>query len=120
MGRNIILCVAISLVLCGLAIARDVDKLIILTEEYPPDNYMENGKVVGDSTEIVVEILKRIGSKLTRQDIRLVPWARAYGEALNDKSTIVYSIGRTTEREHLFKWGVSHRRNPSKPFRSQG
>lgn len=84
--------------------AQKVDDLRILTESYPPFNYLENNTIVGTATEYVVEILKRSNSKLTRNDIQLVPWARAYTETLKDRNTIVYNIGRTQERESLFQW----------------
>ena len=84
--------------------AQDSDQLVILTEEYPPFNYMENGTISGTATEIVLEILERIGSKLTLDDIRLIPWARSYKELLLTKNTVLYSIVRSEHREKLFKW----------------
>lgn len=88
----------------SLVMAQDVDKLIVLTEEYPPYNYMDKDKVCGTATEIVVDVLERLGSKLTRKDIRLIPWARAYHEVLTSKDAILYSTTRTADREQTFKW----------------
>jgi polar amino acid transport system substrate-binding protein len=73
----------------------------IVTENYPPYNYEENGEVKGVSTEIVRAVLKEIGLNIK---IRVYPWARAYKMALEEPGTLIYSIGRTPEREDKFKW----------------
>lgn len=93
-----------AITIASIATAQDIDKLIILTEEYPPYNYMDDGKVCGTATEFVVEILHRIGSKQNRKDIRLIPWARAYHEVLTSKDTLLYVMTRSKEREDVFKW----------------
>lgn len=36
--------------------------------------------------------------------IKVLPWARAYNIALNEKNTLIYSISRTEQREPLFQW----------------
>ncbi len=46
-----------------------IDDLKIMTEEYPPFNYMKDGKLVGLGTEIVVEMLKRTNSKLGKVSV---------------------------------------------------
>jgi polar amino acid transport system substrate-binding protein len=73
----------------------------IFTEELPPFNYTENGKVTGFSTEIVLEICKRVGHP---QTVRVVPWARGYSSILNKDGHILFSMTRTPKRETLFKW----------------
>lgn len=72
-----------------------------LTEEYPPFNMKEFGKIVGISTEIVEEMFKRTKLKLT---IESKPWIRAYRMALDEKDAFIFSTTRTPEREKLFKW----------------
>lgn len=104
MTKPLLIAFTLVSLVCSISNAQDVDDLQILTESYPPFNYIENGVVVGTATDYLVEILKRLHSKLTREDIKLVPWARAYSETLQNKNTIVYNIGRTEERENLFKW----------------
>ena len=73
----------------------------ILTEEYPPYNYTDHGKVTGLSTEVVEAVLKEL--KL-QGDFQSLPWARAYETARNTPNVLIYSIGRTPERDKLFKW----------------
>ncbi|NNK96304.1 MAG: transporter substrate-binding domain-containing protein, partial [Desulfobacterales bacterium] len=55
------------------------EELTVLTENLPPLNYVDNGKLVGPSIEIVKEIQKRVG---TNEPIHVYPWARAYKIAL--------------------------------------
>lgn len=77
------------------------DSIKILTEEFPPYNFTENGKITGFSTEVVEAVLKEIK---VQGDFQSMPWARAYQTAQATPSTLIYSIGRTKEREKLFKW----------------
>lgn len=73
----------------------------ILTEEFPPYNFTENGKITGFSTEVVEAVLKEIK---VQGEFQSLPWARAYETAQNSENTLIYSIGRTDAREKLFKW----------------
>ncbi|WP_168188258.1 ABC transporter substrate-binding protein [Hahella sp. CCB-MM4] len=71
------------------------------TEEFPPFNYTENGRIVGASTEIVEAIMRSSGYEY---HLESHPWARAYELAKSGKNTLIYSIGRTPKREEDFKW----------------
>jgi polar amino acid transport system substrate-binding protein len=75
--------------------------LKVVTENYPPYNYTENGKVVGFSTEVVQEVLDRADLDY---EINAYPWARTYSLAQSQPNTLIYSIGRNEKREKLFKW----------------
>lgn len=97
-----LLSIALLCLLVAPARADDAPSAIrIVTEELPPYNMTEDGKLTGMSTEVVQAILKRIGVKAP---IQSMPWARAYDLALNDENVLIYSITRTPERESLFKW----------------
>ena len=76
-------------------------ELKIFTEEFPPFNFTEKEKITGVSTEIVKHILEESKLKYT---IKSYPWARSYKSAQSQKNSLIYSIGRNAEREHLFKW----------------
>jgi len=78
------------------------ETLQIVTEEYPPYNYTEDGKVVGFCTDVVKEILKR--AKLDDHSIKSLPWAESYQKAQSEPNVLIYSMGRNVEREPLFKW----------------
>jgi polar amino acid transport system substrate-binding protein len=74
----------------------------IVTENYPPFNYMDNGKLKGISTEIVNKILTKIGWNDTK--IEVLPWSIAISLAKHDPSTIIFSLAKTNEREIFYKW----------------
>ena len=82
-------------------VASSANALTLVTEENPPFNYTEQGKVVGMSTEIVAELGKRSGIPL---QIQSMPWEKAYIAAQRDKDTCIYSTARLENRERLFSW----------------
>lgn len=77
------------------------EEIQIVTEEFPPYNYTENGEVTGISTEVVKAVLEELGIDVT---IKSYPWSRAYLKAKHEKNTLIYSIGRNKKREKLFQW----------------
>jgi len=88
--------------LLGLTLAAPAaEALTLVTEEDPPFNYTEQGKVAGMSTEIVAELGKRSGIPL---QIQSMPWEQAYLAAQRDKDTCIYSTARLENRERLFSW----------------
>jgi polar amino acid transport system substrate-binding protein len=92
----------VFLCLIGLALAAPAAQaLTFVTEENPPFNYTEQGKVVGLSTEIVTELGKRAAVPV---QIQSMPWEKAYIAAQRDKETCIYSTARLDNRERLFSW----------------
>jgi len=75
--------------------------LTLVTEENPPFNYTDQGKVVGLSTEIVTELVRRSGVPL---QIKSMPWEQSYIAAQRDKETCIFSTARLENRERLFSW----------------
>lgn len=73
----------------------------IVTSNFAPFNYLQNGKPTGLCTEIVRMLLK---DRSISAPIVTLPWARAYKTALKQKNTLIFTIARTREREHLFHW----------------
>ncbi|MCW7541713.1 transporter substrate-binding domain-containing protein [Aquabacterium sp. A7-Y] len=82
-------------------VSANAGEIRVVTEEFPPYNLTEKGKVTGFSTEVVEAVLKEIG---VQAGIQSMPWARAYDIARNTENVLIYSIARTPEREKLFKW----------------
>jgi polar amino acid transport system substrate-binding protein len=76
-------------------------EITVVTEEFPPFSYTENGEITGASTEIVRATLAKAG---IQANIRVYPWARAYWMASEQKNVLIYTLARTPEREELFKW----------------
>lgn len=88
----------------GSAAAASVDDIVFMTEQYPPYNLEENNKLQGIAVDTLALMLQRVGSKQTREDIKLLPWARGYKLVLSEANTCLFSTTRTEERENLFKW----------------
>lgn len=75
--------------------------LKIVTEEYAPFNFTENGKLTGLSTEVVMEMGRRAKVPMT---FEVMPWPQAYDLAQTKSGTCIYSTARLENRERLFKW----------------
>lgn len=92
-----------GLVCHGLATAQGsaTFSLRVVTENLAPYNMVERGEITGLSTEIVQAVLNEVG---VSPRIEVLPWARAYDVALHSDNVLIYSIARTPQREHLFKW----------------
>jgi polar amino acid transport system substrate-binding protein len=73
----------------------------VVTEEWAPYNYQDEGQVAGMATEIVRAIMALTGDDFS---IRLTPSMRATLVLRNQPRTIMYSLFRTPEREDQFKW----------------
>jgi len=76
--------------------------IALYTEEQPPYNFINNqGFVSGSSTEIVKEIAKRSGDKIS---ITLVTWQNGIDSVMKKPGSALFSTVRTPERESEFKW----------------
>lgn len=73
----------------------------IVTEDFPPYNYKDHGKLTGVGAEVVLAVLEEINIDL---DIEVYPWTRAYRMARDEENTLVFSMARTEDRENLFQW----------------
>ncbi|CAH0539473.1 substrate-binding periplasmic protein [Vibrio marisflavi] len=79
--------------------------LTFITEEYPPFNYKgADGKLTGLSVETLIAAAKGAGSELSVDDILILPWARGYRMAENDKNVVLFTTSRKPKREKLFLW----------------
>jgi len=76
-------------------------ELRILTGEFPPLSYSENGLPSGPAVEIANRIQRILDSKIP---IEMYPWARGYLQLERDSNTMLFSTTRTPERDQLFKW----------------
>lgn len=76
-------------------------QITLVTEDYPPLNYLNDGQLEGASVDIVRAIQNRIGEP---GPIEVMPWKRAYNLAENNPNAAIFSIARSTKRESLFKW----------------
>lgn len=91
---------AALLYLC-LGSALGAERYQVVTEEWAPYNYQENGQLTGISTEIVQAIMALTGDEF---EVHLLPGMRATLTLHTRPHTILYSMFRTPERERLYKW----------------
>jgi len=74
----------------------------VVTESYPPFQFVnKQHQVDGYATEIVKQLFILTGDNA---DITLMPWARAYNTALQQKNVLIYSMVRNNIREQKFNW----------------
>ncbi len=81
-----------------------IPQLTIMTEEWKPYNFEEDGEINGISTDIFLLMLEKVGSEQGRSDIDILPWARAYRDVQVLSDSVLYSTARTDDREEMFKW----------------
>lgn len=74
---------------------------VIAEELYPAQYTDDSGRVTGVTAELVKELLRRLGLK---DNIKLLPWKRAYRMALQQPNIAIFEMTRTEGREKLFKW----------------
>jgi len=103
-NKLIVFTFTILFIFSTVSTAKFIDEITFMTENYPPFNFKQNSKVQGISVELILLILKKLDAKQTREDIHILPWARAYASVLEDEKTALFSMTRTKKRENLFKW----------------
>lgn len=84
--------------------AADLSSLRIMTENFPPFNYSENGKPAGIAVERLLSASEAAGMPVTKDQISVITWARAYKTTLSGPNALLFSTTRSAEREDLFKW----------------
>lgn len=80
------------------------EDLQIITEDYAPLNYMENGTLKGITVDLMEEIFAETGSNLTRDSFQVLPWSEGYTRIKSTPNTILFSMDRLAERENQFLW----------------
>lgn len=76
-------------------------KIHIVTEEWPPYNYTEDGVIKGFSVDIVRHI---VGDLNVDADFKVVPSMRAKLMLDNNPRTMMITMLRTPEREQHYQW----------------
>lgn len=105
MRNRLFLLLIVLALLAGCSGAADQvgsEQLRLLTEDYPPFNFVAaDGQVTGQSTEIVRAIVNEVGGE---SEIEVLALAEALELAEKGPGVVLYSLNRTPEREELFKW----------------
>lgn len=83
--------------------AQKTEQVVIMTEDFPPNQYMMDGELRGITVTIVRELMRRLGYE---PEITVVGWNAGYQKILDksNKNHGLFATVRTEEREKLFKW----------------
>ncbi|PKG39019.1 substrate-binding periplasmic protein [Psychromonas sp. Urea-02u-13] len=103
--KMLMLCfVLLGLSIPQISLSHPFDKIKCLTENYPPYNFFQDGRLQGIAVDLLDVMLKKIKADTDVQEIEVMPWARAYHDVLYNSDTCIFSTTRTEKREKLFKW----------------
>ena len=78
--------------------------LTYITEQFPPYNFQEEGKLQGISVDLLEKMWEKMDVNLNRSVIKLLPWTEGYQRTLDEKNTVLFSAARLPQREQHFKW----------------
>ena len=80
----------------------ELDKLNFVTESYPPYNFKSQGMLKGIAVDLLLAATQKSAFSLSLNDIRLLPWPRAYKMAEEGPNIVLFSTTRTEQRETKF------------------
>jgi len=81
--------------------AASASPIRILTGNYPPFEYVENGKVQGLAVELLTEAFRRCHQEMK---IEVLPWARALAETQQGQADAIFTAIKTPEREATLRF----------------
>ena len=93
--------VVLTAIVAAALAAAPAHALTLLTEENPPFNFTEKGKLQGFVAEIVQDMATRAGIPVS---VEVLPWDKAYVRAQGQKDVCLYATARLENRERLFLW----------------
>lgn len=94
---TVIVCIVV--LTCHAALAQTGKILPLAMENYPPFEFEQDGKIVGFTTEIIEQVLERLGYV---PDIKKLPWTRAERYVRDGKMAAIYSLVKNPEREQYY------------------
>jgi polar amino acid transport system substrate-binding protein len=94
MKKNYISFLCFGLLIC--AVTAKATTLELVTLQYPPYQYEENGQIKGMVVEIVKEVFRRMQQPV---NIRLMPWARSIKMIETGTADAIFTTYKTAERE---------------------
>ena len=96
--RQVALCAMVLFLMAPWATAGQ--SLTIVSDPYPPLGYVQDGKIVGLTVDLITLLLQRTGIE---GKFAMYPWARAYEMAQKEKDILIYQLTYTEERARLFQ-----------------
>jgi len=95
----------VSIVLfSSVGIAQTLEDITWYTEEYPPYNFVKDGKLQGITVDLLLEVWKKVGLNKTINDIKVVPWARGVKMIKTKPGTCLFGTTLTSERKDVLGW----------------
>lgn len=83
-------------------VSLSAQNLTIYCEDDSPMQFKgPDGQLTGMTVEMVRQIQERVGNT---DPIQMVPWARGLDAVSRHPNTVLFSMGRTAERNPLFQW----------------
>ncbi|MFQ3251206.1 MAG: polar amino acid transport system substrate-binding protein [Glaciecola sp.] len=92
---------ALCLFLFPFCLYANEQSLVIYTEEFPPYNFSQDGKITGINIKLVQAACEEVGIEC---EFQILPWNRAMRMARNGPNTGLVSTARIPEREKWFSW----------------
>jgi len=78
------------------------ERITIVTENWPPFNYVNaDGEVVGIATNVVKQVMAHANLDY---EFKVYAWSRAYKLAKENKNVLLYTVYRIEGREKDFQW----------------
>lgn len=90
-----------GIILAVIGTSATAEPLKLVTEDYPPYAYRENGAFKGTSIDQVHLMMKATGLAHT---VEMMPWARALALAEKQPDHCVFTAAHNAERDQHFKW----------------
>lgn len=98
-ARGALLSLAFAVALSPLSASAETLRLV--TESYPPLNYLENGQIRGSSMDQIKLVMKNANISYS---VEIMPWARAMALAEMEADFCVFTAVHDAERDQKFKW----------------
>lgn len=90
--------VCLGLLLCTQSRADQADTLHLVTMDYPPYIFRQDGLVQGPVVNVIREAFRRIGRPVT---IEMLPWSRSLAMVTDGSADGLFTIKKTEERSFL-------------------
>ncbi|HYD99234.1 MAG TPA: transporter substrate-binding domain-containing protein [Alphaproteobacteria bacterium] len=84
-----------------LALPVRAEEVRLMTEVFPPFNYMADNQLTGLSVEVVRAMAARLGHP---GDVEVLPWSRAVALLDSEPGRGLFSMARTPAREAKYRW----------------
>lgn len=85
----------------GAVIPKDIQ---IVTEDYYPLNFVDNGTLQGISVDLMDKILQKMGSDINQSSFKVLPWSEGYNLVKTTPNSVLFTITKSPERENDFLW----------------